>query len=99
MDVPPICARLLGWRFLDAIEVAPPGTWNVGPYDTLTVDEIAEAAARRLGLSGVCLTYTPSFRAIIWMRRAACSRSGWVRFRSKPEFGSIIGLSGPNFLE
>jgi UDP-glucose 4-epimerase len=35
---------------LDAFDVAPPGTFNVAPKDTLTVDEIAEIACAWLGV-------------------------------------------------
>lgn len=43
---------------LAAFDTAPLGTWNIGPRDVLTVDEIASMVIERLGLEGVELRRT-----------------------------------------
>lgn len=67
---------------LDAFDLAPPGTWNVAPRDTLTVDEIADMAIRQSGLHGVKVTHTGG-RAwagdipVVRLETSALRRLGW----------------------
>lgn len=67
---------------LDAFDLAGPGTWNVGPRDALSVDQIAEMACAQLELHRVEITARgglawPGDIPVVRLETSKLRRLGW----------------------